>query len=293
MDLTQLKYFQAVAKYEHMTQAAKSLYVSQPYLSSTINKLELELGTQLFDRHGRNIKLNDSGIIFLKYVNSIFREMNNALNVLNKKKGKKVLSIGTTNTRFVSGLLGEYFILEPSLEIQVKVVDYESMKKELLSGEIDFAFASPALNDDLEFESILLREDEFLLTVPISHKFASYETISVQEIANEPFIWQNQHNNYKDTIQSIFKENNCNLNIIYSGDGYLGKELVKEGKGVIFSLQSVVEGFVDADDFVNVKIKEFNFKFTRSLNWVKNTYLPPILKEILEFTINYYKDHKI
>ncbi|MEL7566296.1 MAG: LysR family transcriptional regulator [Dehalobacterium sp.] len=292
MDLLHLKYFQTVAKYEHITKAAKELYISQPYLSSSINKLEEELGTPLFDRKGRNIVLNDSGKVFLEYVNTIFREMNNALLVLNKHVGKKTLAIGTTNTRFLSRFLGEYLARDPNMKVEVKVMDCETMKKELLSSSIDFGLASPALTDN-EFESIILREDDFMLTVPNTHKFANQKTISIHEIANEPFIWQSQHDNYKDVIYSIFKKNNITLNIIYEGDGYLGKELVKEGKGIIFSLQSVVEGFVDADDFVNIKIEEFDFKFTRSLTWVRNNYLPTKLNEILKFTIDYYHRNKI
>ena len=50
MDFLQLKYFQEVAKHQHLTKAAQALNVSQPALSKTISKLEMRLGYQLFDR---------------------------------------------------------------------------------------------------------------------------------------------------------------------------------------------------------------------------------------------------
>ena len=58
MDVAQLKYFLKVAELEHMSQAAEALNISQPALSSNIRKLEAELGTELFIRHGRRIELN-------------------------------------------------------------------------------------------------------------------------------------------------------------------------------------------------------------------------------------------
>ena len=53
MELTQLKYFQAMAKCRHFTQAAEEMAVSQSALSRSIQKLEQELGVTLFERHGR------------------------------------------------------------------------------------------------------------------------------------------------------------------------------------------------------------------------------------------------
>lgn len=75
MELLHLKYFQIVAKHEHMTQAAEELCISQPSLSKVVNRLEEELGVPLFDRQGRNIRLNAFGKAFLKRVERVFREL--------------------------------------------------------------------------------------------------------------------------------------------------------------------------------------------------------------------------
>ncbi|MDW8566037.1 helix-turn-helix domain-containing protein [Staphylococcus shinii] len=59
-----MKYFQNVANTEHITKSAENLHVAQPALSKIIKNLEEELGAELFDRIGRNIKLNTYGKIF-------------------------------------------------------------------------------------------------------------------------------------------------------------------------------------------------------------------------------------
>ena len=57
MELQQLKYFKAVADIEKISQAAESLFVSAPALSTSISRLETELGVPLFDRANNRIRL--------------------------------------------------------------------------------------------------------------------------------------------------------------------------------------------------------------------------------------------
>lgn len=75
MELTQLKYFQAMAKCHHFTQAAEEMAVSQSALSRSIQKLEQELGVTLFERHGRTSELTEAGQKFLFHVDRVIREL--------------------------------------------------------------------------------------------------------------------------------------------------------------------------------------------------------------------------
>ena len=68
MNLNQLYYFKTVAKLQHFRNAADELNISQPSLSQAISNLENELGTYLFERHGRNVKLTKYGKLYLEYV---------------------------------------------------------------------------------------------------------------------------------------------------------------------------------------------------------------------------------
>lgn len=65
MELLQLQYFLTVARLEHVTEAARSLHVTQSSLSKTIQRLEEDLGVPLFDRTGRKLRLNEFGSRFL------------------------------------------------------------------------------------------------------------------------------------------------------------------------------------------------------------------------------------
>ena len=75
MELRQLQYFKTVAEMGKISDAAQALFISAPALSTSISRLEKELGMPLFDRTGNKITLNQQGQIFLRYVNQIFSNL--------------------------------------------------------------------------------------------------------------------------------------------------------------------------------------------------------------------------
>lgn len=90
MELSHLKEFIVLAKIENYLEAAENLYISQSSLSKHIKSLEAELGTTLFDRTTRQVKLNEAGRVFLKYAQQMIEiqyQFNTAL--LNLKEAEE------------------------------------------------------------------------------------------------------------------------------------------------------------------------------------------------------------
>ena len=76
MELTQLKYFLAVAKNQHVTRAASELHVAQPAVTQAIHRLEDELGVPLFTAKGRNIVLSPYGKYFYEKLQPLISAIN-------------------------------------------------------------------------------------------------------------------------------------------------------------------------------------------------------------------------
>lgn len=92
MELNQLHYFVAVARCENITKAAKELFITQPALSRVILRLEQELGTPLFDRHGGRVTLNEHGKAFLRHVEPALESINAGVHaVIDELGGREIV----------------------------------------------------------------------------------------------------------------------------------------------------------------------------------------------------------
>ena len=95
MQLLHLYYFKLLAENEHLLNTAKAIHISAPALSTTISRLEDELGVSLFDRVGRKIQLNENGRILQKSVGRMFDELDAGLRAIamSEKPGQPVVKI--------------------------------------------------------------------------------------------------------------------------------------------------------------------------------------------------------
>ena len=106
MELLQLRYFAEVARLGSYTRAAEALHVSQPSLSQTVRRLEKELGTRLFWKEGRKIRLTENGRSFYTRIVSVLRELDEASAHVTARKEHLQGNIN----------IGTYMSLSPLLE---------------------------------------------------------------------------------------------------------------------------------------------------------------------------------
>jgi LysR family transcriptional activator of nhaA len=150
-----LMYFWMVAKEGGITPAAELLHLSQPTLSTQIQKLEKSMGMRLFERKGRAMHLTDSGQMVFRYADEIFNLGNELTDAIRGRPTKSTLRL-LVGVPDVLPKLVTYRILKPVLEMQeqVKLVCYEGKLKDLLTDlalhRLDVVLAdsplTPALN---------------------------------------------------------------------------------------------------------------------------------------------------
>src|SRR5919199_3320555 len=75
MEIGQLSAFTEVARRENLSRAAEALHVTQPALTARLQRLEGELGTSLFVRTGRGMRLTESGRAFLPHAERVLAEL--------------------------------------------------------------------------------------------------------------------------------------------------------------------------------------------------------------------------
>jgi DNA-binding transcriptional LysR family regulator len=189
MDLLQLRYFQAVARREHLSQAAAELRIAQPSLSRAIARLEADLGVPLFDRVGRGLRLNRFGAGFLRRVDRALRELDDARRELTDAAGLDhgSIAVAAETLLTLTGVLTEFRAEHPGVDIRLYQSSAAAMARQLRTGEVDLCFASQSLpGPDLRTLE-LLRED-VLLAVPPGHRLAGRERVRLEEVADEQFV---------------------------------------------------------------------------------------------------------
>ena len=91
-----LKGFDAAARHLSFTRAAEELYLTQSALSRQIKTLEEEIGSQLFERGRRGLRLTPSGEMLRRSVQGVLREIAQTVAAIRAKGGSDRLTISTT-----------------------------------------------------------------------------------------------------------------------------------------------------------------------------------------------------
>lgn len=293
MELLQLKYFQTVAKYENITKAAKELHISQPSLSITIKRLEDKIGVPLFKRIGKNIELNQFGKVYLKHVNSILINLDNAKTEVLDLYGIRntQISLSSTATLFLTGLLREFLIAYPNIKMIQSIHNREDILNDLKLGNIDFAITSPPIQD-LSVETINLMEEEIVVVVNKDHPLASKKFIYLNELCNENFMELTENYSFRDTTNALYNAAGFTPNIVFEGDTSILSELIDLKKAVVLAPISICT--ISPNDRYNkytiIRLKDELNTRTVALSYAKGRYLSELANSFKEFTISYYND---
>lgn len=216
MDFNQLTYFKTVAKYENITKAARELHITQPNLSTSIAKLEDELGVRLFDRIKGRIILNVKGRRFLEYVERAFNELSNGVLVTceDESEPHAVVRVSSAVGRIMNDVAIECFSRWPKLKMSTLYEENNVCVQKLLSGETDIALLtiSPEKMDRFEAVNVLNEDVNFL--VMKDHPLAGRGTVSIAELAQVDLICDNTMFD-NNLIYDLFRLNGYEPSICY------------------------------------------------------------------------------
>lgn len=124
MEIRTLRYLQAVAQEGNVSNAAKSLHITQPTLSRQLSALEDELGCALFTRTHKGMELNDQGVMLLRYADSILDLVDKAQDELMPKASNVAGSVHigageTMNMRYIAEAIELTRSRFPKVDLQI------------------------------------------------------------------------------------------------------------------------------------------------------------------------------
>lgn len=189
MNTEEITSFVKVAKLQHMTNAAAELNISQSALSSSIKKLELELGVRLFERRGRHIELNTYGEIFLRYAENMLLSLSQLEQELAEAKSavENRVSIAMLPLYSFAGLQARLRENCPDVSVRITHTRIKDLPGALLSGEVDFCIRAARVDDPRLF-CRKLTDDRLIMIVPPTHPLAGREQVHLNAFRNDTFV---------------------------------------------------------------------------------------------------------
>jgi DNA-binding transcriptional LysR family regulator len=290
MELLQLHYFRTVAKLEHMTKAAQELHIAQPALSKTIARLEDDLGVPLFDRQGRQIRLNAFGKAFLEKTETALTALDEGRREISDLAGMEQGSIhlATSILNRLSEALGAFLAKHPEVNFRLTQGSMDDMARLVENGETDFCFTATPIERPGIRELALMREEVFLAVHP-AHRLAGRHSISLKEVADDPFIGYKQGFFFHKMNQELYRKAGITPNIVCEVDEPAAiANLVRAGLGVAF-----VGGCNREDSrLVLLRIDDPVCERTFQLAWHEKHYLSKAAQKFRDFLADYFADLK-
>jgi LysR family transcriptional regulator, hydrogen peroxide-inducible genes activator len=244
MEFYQIKYFLAVAKHNNFTHAATACNVSQPALTRAIQRLEHLMGGALFQRNARHTSLTPLGKTILPFLQSMIEFADTAIREAKKQTifRSASLSVGIANTigpQHLVNLLRQLTIISPKLEIKILHGSSREMQDLLFSGEIEVGIAVMRdIPEQIKAEPLF--EELYQVAFRKGHRFEKFETISLQDLAEENLI-ERLNCEYLDMINAGLLQYTKQPLICYrSQDESLSQEIVAEGVGCAIIPKSLV-----------------------------------------------------
>ncbi len=191
-NITQLKYFVAVAEELHFGHAAQRLGMSQPPLSKHIKALETAYGTQLLVRTKRSVKLTPAGQVLLAEARSLLHHADRVGHVMQGAATGNLSNIFLGSVPFalfeaVPAIVQGFRRTAPGVNIVLSEGHTASVMSGVETGNLDFGVVWKN-HGDTDFQELAIVSGGFMAALPPSHPLLARPVIDLADLASEPLV---------------------------------------------------------------------------------------------------------
>ncbi len=287
MTLDQLQYFQAVCQYNSVSRAAEALNISQPSVSSAINKLEKEFNIMLFTRQNKRLMLTKEGTILLELANDLLLRAENTVKTMSSLSDNKVLNLGIPpmlSSLILPILYSEFFKNHPDIKINLFEGDRSGLVRMLEENKINMAFLPHNRAFDGRFNSQRLIELNNVCCVSKGHRLSQKESVTIEDIKNEPLVLFKNSFFHTERLLERFKQSGYTPNVLLDTTQVSTvQNMVHSGLATGFIFEFLLK---TTPDIVGIKL-EPPMQTQVSLVWKQGEYLSGNMNRLISFVKNY------
>ena len=193
METQYLKEFVQLAEKENFLEAAEDLFISQSSLSKHIKSLEKELGTTLFDRTTRKVKLSPYGSLLLPYAKQILRLQDEYAHAFATQTAQnqhliKLASIPSMPQYGITDYIVHFKQQHPQIDFQIQQEVSSRLENLLREKKCDLAFIRELEDPHHEFHKLPFFTDHLTAVLPVNHPLAEAKRLSLTELKQDNFL---------------------------------------------------------------------------------------------------------
>lgn len=289
MELRQLEYFKMVSQFNNITRAAEQLHVSQPSVTTAIQKLEDELGVPLFDRSKKRLALTIEGQTFLRRIEAVLQGLQDAVLEMNDYKEFQRGSIKLGIPPMIGSYLFPHIFVTfqkqfPNLHISVTEGGSLSLIRSLEKGNLDVAIVimSPVPS---VLNTLPISTRQILLCLPPEHPFTYRDRVPFPELKDQPLILLKEDYSHRRIIFEECEKYGFEPNVVLSSSQIETiKGLVANGVGSTFLLDVI------AHKTPNLVCKPMldPLEIKIAIMWHKDKYFSKASRAFVEFVTDYF-----
>lgn len=302
MEFTQLEYFYETARREHITQTAEALNITQPALSKAIARLEDDLGVQLFQRDGKNIRLNEYGKVVLRYTQQILYTIGDMRAELEELSNGQagVIRLGTSlPAERPSKLLDrvELFLAQrPDVEFHLQQFSTAQLKKAMENREVDLAIVSTPMQEP-GIHWVELFQEPMGVILSRHHPLAAREKLSLTDLRRERFYCNNPNSDVQELTDRWCERAGFHPNIHFECElpDLIGRA-VSQGHGISIIARRGYERSLEKpcradweEDIVYRPLQEDYCCRVCGLAYLEDHHLPRAVRELYDQLVTYFK----
>ena len=295
MELRHLRYFLGVAEARSFSGAAARLNVTQPALSRQIRDLERELGIQLFDRAGRQVRLTPQGEDLLSRSRNALAEVEGIRDrARSLEEGRAgILRLGATPQvlqSIVAGFLTRYRRSHPAVEVQLVEAGGVRLVSLVESGELHLALG-PILASETVRDRVLFPARILAVMSRGSRLARGRRTVELTELAPERLLLLRQEFATRQILDGAFRVARLTPRIaLESGDPHCLVSLAEAGHGVAIvpSTFRLPRGRFHAAPLVHGAV---SLGFWVSVVWDPRRFVPPYGGRFVAELVEYTREH--
>lgn len=205
MTLEQLRLFVAVARREHVSQAAAELHLTQSAVSSAVQALEGRYGVRLFDRIGRGVKLNAAGRAFLAEAEAVLARAKAAQTALEDlselRRGRLLIRATPTIANYwLPARLGAFRAAHPGVTLALEIGDTASVTRATAEGEAELGFVG-VMPEEPSLSAAAVGRDRLILLAPAGHGWKDRSRLSADELGAQTWIMREPGSGTRESLE--------------------------------------------------------------------------------------------